>query len=153
MNKDKKNHQGIDWYEFWNQQSQGFFSAADQHLKDLFSKHTFVNPETHAEQIQQWLDSLKSQWQQPKANKEQKQFQEYWELMAKLYTEASQTMMDAWIKRTRENDPITNIRELYELWLDSCHQVYQKALKSKAYQDIYAEWMNATVKFWSQMGK
>lgn len=150
MSKQSKGSDSLNWYDFWMQQSQTFFSSADEHLKDLFAKNTFVNPEMHTKQIQQWLDALKIQWQFAELTKEQQKFQEYWQMMAALYTEATEKMMEEWKSRTEDNNPITSTRELYELWLNACHEVYQKALKSKGYQDVYAEWMNATLKFWSK---
>ena len=62
-------------------------------------------------------------------------------------------MMREWIKRTNDNNPVKNIQELYDLWLNACHEMYQDLLKSKNYQATYSEFMNKALKFWESTTK
>lgn len=148
MSKGEKFDFNIGWYELWMKQSKEFFETADKNLKDMFSKGTPVNPEEHMKQIRQWLDSLKNQWEFIQLSDDQKAMQTYWKNMTKMCLDASDKMLEEWIKRSREKDPVKSVRELYEIWLNCCHEVYQKSLQSKTYQDAYGEFMNAAFKFW-----
>lgn len=138
----------INWYEIWMNQSKAFFETADQNLKGIFSDTTFSNPEEHLKQIHQWLENLKQQWEFSQLPDEQKAYHLFWQMLTNMFNEASDLMLKQWIKRTEENNPIKNIRELYELWLDCCHEIYQRSLRTKAYQDTYGEFMNSAFKFW-----
>ena len=137
-----------EWYELWMKQTKDFFDTANKSLKDLFAQGSPVDPQQHLKQIDEWLDSLKAQWQSTQLTTDQKAYEAYWKMMSKMYMEATDLMLAQWIKRTQDHQPVTSIRELYDLWLNSCHQVYQKSLQSKSYQDVYGELMNATLKFW-----
>ncbi len=136
------------WYDLWTKQSKDFFDSADKNLKDLFGKSTTVNPEDHLEKIQQWLDTLKNQWRFIELNQQQKAFENYWKTMSKMCNEASDMMLQEWIKRSRGQQPIKNVHELYELWLNCCHDIYDKSTHAKSYQDTYGEFVNAAMKFW-----
>lgn len=136
------------WYDLWMKQSKDFFTSADDNLKDMFSKGTYANPQDHLEQINEWLEKLKHQWEFTQLTEEQKVYQTYWKTMSKMCSDASDMMVEQWIKRSQEKNPIKTVHELYELWLNCCHEIYQKSVKSKAYQDAYGEFMNAAFKFW-----
>lgn len=142
MNKENKFSFDTNWYELWMKQSKEFFSTAQESW--------FKNPQEHLRQIEQWMDTLKNQWEHSQLTKEQKAYQEYWNMMTKMCTEASDMMLKEWVKRAHDDNSIKTIRELYELWLECCHTVYQKSLQSKAYQEAYGEWMNAATKFWKE---
>lgn len=147
-------HSGFDantnWYEMWMKQSKDFYSSADSNLKDMFSKGAFEKPEDHLKQINKWIETLKSQWEFSQLTSEQKMYQTYVKMMGKMCSDASDMMVEQWIKRSHEENPVKSIRELYELWLNCCHEVYQKSLQSKAYQDVYGELMNGAFKFWKE---
>lgn len=151
MNKEDKVHFDTNWYELWMKQSKEFFESADKNLKEIFGKHSIANPEEHLKQVEQWLETLKKQWESSQLTKEQKAYQEYWKMMAKMYSDASDMMLQEWIKRSHHDNAIKNIRELYELWIQCCHSVYQKSLQSNAYQEAYGDFMNAAIKFWKDM--
>lgn len=136
------------WYELWMNQSKAFFESADKNLKDVFGQGAGANPEEHLKQIQQWLETLKNQWQVTQLTEQQKHYAEYWKTMSKMCSDANDMLLNQWIKRTREKHPIQNTHELYELWLNCCSEVYQKAMHSKSYQDAYGEFMNAALQFW-----
>lgn len=150
MEKDKSKNMNFDtnWYDLWMKQSKEFFETADKNLQGVFGKGSSANPEDHLKQIQQWLDVWKNQWQFTQLNEQQKAFENYWKTMAKMCSDASDMMVAEWIKRSHEHNPIKNTRELYELWLSCCHEIYQKSTHSQAYQDTYGEFMNAALKFW-----
>jgi hypothetical protein len=136
------------WYELWMKQSKEFFESANKQLGNMFGQTSFVNPEDHVKQIQEWLDSLKNQWQFIPLNEQQKAYEAYWKSMAKMCSDASDRLIEQWIKRTHEEKPIKDVRELYELWLNCCHEVYEEAMRSKSYQEVYSEFMKAALKFW-----
>lgn len=140
MSTENKYQFDTNWYELWMKQSKEFFESAQ--------KSWFTNPQDHLKQIQSWLDTFKKQWEFAQLTEEQKKYQEYWKMMANMCTEASEMMTKEWIKRSHEENPVKDIRELYELWVDCCQNVYQKSLQSNAYQDTYNEFMNAAIKFW-----
>lgn len=150
MSKENKMHFDADWYELWTKQSREFYESAESNLKEIFGEAALGNPENHLKQIQKWLDSLKDQWQFNQLTNDQKIYQDYWKMMAKMCNEASDMMMKEWVKRSREDHPIKTIRELYELWLNCCHEVYKKSLTSNAFQETYGELMNASLKFWQE---
>lgn len=144
----KANFDSNNWYELWMKQSKEFFETADKNLKDLFNKGAFVNPEDHLKQIQEWMDTLKNQWQFNQLNDQQKAFENYWKTMMKMCNDASDMMLQEWIRRSRDQHPVKSIHELYELWLNCCHEIYQKSTHSKTYQETYGEFMNAAMKYW-----
>lgn len=136
------------WYDMWMEQSKQFFNTANSNLKNVFEGQTFSKPEDHLQQIQAWLETLKSQWNVMNVSQDQKQYEKYWKAMIEMSTEASELLLAEWIKRTRDNKPISDVRELYELWLNCCQEVYTKKIHSANYQEMYGEFMNAAMKFW-----
>lgn len=138
------------WQDLWSKQGQAFYESATSQLNALFENNKTVNPEQHTEQLTAWLNTLKSQWEKSAQQSNDKIFQNYWLLMAKICSEASDNMLREWTKRAKENDPIHNVRELYDLWLNCCNEKYQSAIQSKDFQDAYAEFMNAALKSWQK---
>lgn len=136
------------WYDLWAKQSKEFFESAESNLQAIFGKDSFANPEAHLQQINDWLTAVKKQWQFSQLSEKQKDYQSYIDLMNKMYNDAAKMMMEQWIQRSHEENPVKNIRELYELWLNCCQEVYKKALSKKDYQEAYAEFMNSALKFW-----
>lgn len=146
--KNKKFDFNTNWYDLWMKQSKEFFESANQNLQGMFAQGNYANPEDHLKQINDWLNSLKSQWQFMQLNEQQKAYENYWKFMAKMCSDASDRMLNQWIKRSQEQRPVKDIRELYELWLNCCNEVYEKAMQSKSYQEAYSEFMKAALKFW-----
>lgn len=156
MSKEKKsdfnaNDFNANWYDVWMKQSRQFFESANVNLKDLFASNAFANPEDYRSQIDKWLEMLKSQWQFIELNEQQKSYQNYMKAMMDMCNEASDMMVNEWMKRSKENNPVKNVRELYELWLNCCQKVYAKSMHSKSYQDVYGEFMNATLDYWKSV--
>lgn len=151
MSEEKKFEFDNSWFELWTTQSKMFFESANKNLKDLFEKNAAIDPTKHMRQIQQWMDTLKTQWQFIELNEQQKVYANYWKQMEKMCNDASEMMLQEWIKRSKEQDPIKNVRELYELWLNCCHEVYKKAMYSKSYQAAYGDMMNAAIKYWQSV--
>lgn len=148
MSKDDKFNINTDWYELWMRQSKEFFESANKNLGDMFMKNDFAHPENHMKQIHAWLEALKSQWQFNPLNEQQKIYENYWKMMAKICNEASDMMVEQWLKRSQQQNPVKDMRELYELWLNCCHEMYQKSLQSKNMQEAYGNMMNAMMQFW-----
>lgn len=148
MDKNEKFNFNANWYDLWMKQSKEFFTTADKTLKDMFGTASFANPEDHLEKIRQWQEMLKHQWQFMPLDEQQKAYENYWKMMAKMCMDACDKMVEQWIKRTHENKPIKNINELYELWLNCCNDIYVQAMKTKHFQDAYGEFMNAALKYW-----
>jgi Poly(R)-hydroxyalkanoic acid synthase subunit (PHA_synth_III_E) len=148
MDKENKFDFNTNWYDLWMKQSKEFFDSADKNLKDVFGHGAAANPEDHLKQIQQWLETLKNQWQFAQLNEQQRAYETYWKSMMKMCSDASDKMLSEWIKRSHDNNPIKNVQELYELWLNCCHEVYQKAMHTKSHQEVYGEMMDAALKFW-----
>ena len=140
----------INWYELWMQQSKIFFETTEQYLKDFFEKGKSISPEDHLKQVNEWLEILKKQWEIHLLTEKQKTYQTYWNMMSKLYGEASDLMLNEWIKRTKAETPIQSTRALYELWLHCCNEVYQKAMNSKDYQTAWGQWLNGALQFWAE---
>ncbi|MBX3708500.1 MAG: hypothetical protein KIT56_02370 [Gammaproteobacteria bacterium] len=150
MNKSKGKKMDFDsnWYDIWMTQSREFFESANKNLKDIFAMGAAANPEEHMKQINLWLETLKNQWKFTQFNEQQKAYEDYWKIMEKMYVDASHMMVQQWMQRTKEKSPIGNIRELYELWLYCCNEVYTKSMHSKSYQEAYGEFLNAAIHFW-----
>ena len=132
-------------YELWMQQSRDFFVTANESLKGLFANNRVVDPEEHFLHIQEWLENMKQQWQMVQATQEQ---QEYWNSMIKICVEGADMMLLEWGRLVRDDKPVHSIQELYQLWLNCCHEVYQKSLQTKSFQDTYGEFMNKAFRFW-----
>ena len=146
--KENDNVFNADWYQMWMEQSKEFYTSAEKNLKDLFNQKSTPDPQDHIKQIQAWLDALKSQWNVMNMSSEHQSNEKYWKAMAALSAEASELMMKKWIQRTQEGKPIHDVRELYELWLTCCQEVYAKAIRTPNYQEMYGEFMNAVMNFW-----
>lgn len=136
------------WYQLWMDQSKEFFETANKNLAGFFGKGAAFNPEEHLQQINEWLESMKKQWAFTRLSEEQKNYQNYWNIMTKMCNDASDLMVEQWIKRSREKHPVQNIRELYELWLNCCHEIFQRTMQTDAYQEAYGQFMNAAFKIW-----
>lgn len=136
------------WYDLWMKQSKEFFDSAEKNLQGMFKPGVQVNPQEHMEQINSWINSLKHQWQFTKLNDQQKAYENYWNVMTKMCTDASDMMMKQWMQRSKDNNPVRSVRDLYELWLNCCNEVYRSAMHSKSYQEAYGEFMNAAIHFW-----
>lgn len=137
-----------DWYDLWMKQSKGFFESAEQNLKGMFTTDAYNHPQDHMQQINEWMEKLKKQWQFTPLDEKQNAYINYWKVMTKMCTDASEMMVNQWMQRSKENNPVKNIRELYEMWLNCCNQVYGNAMHSKSYQETYGEFMNAAINFW-----
>jgi len=148
MDKEKKTDFNQNWYDIWMKQSQLFFETAEKNLKNMFDTPTPIDPEAHAKEINAWLENLKKQWQFTELNMQQKEYEAYWRMCAKMSNEAAEMILAQWTLRAKEKNPIKNIRELYDLWLDCCEKIYEKAMQSKAYQEAYGDYMNAVLNFW-----
>lgn len=136
------------WYKLWMEQSKEFFDSAEKNLKNVFGQQAAFASEENKKQINDWLATLKQHWDFAKLSEEQKAYAVYWQKMAEMCKEASDKMVEEWIKRSQENNPIKNAHELYELWLKCCNDIYQKTMQTKSYQEAYGEFMNAAMKFW-----
>lgn len=136
------------WYDMWMKQNQAFMTSAQSSLKDLFNQPGQVDPQANMKQIQEWMETLQSQWNTMNLTKEQEKFQQYWEQMAKMSSEAAELMLNEWVKRAKDDKPVQTIHELYELWLECCHEVYSKAMKTPDFQQVYGDFMNAAMQFW-----
>ena len=138
----------MNWYKLWMKQSQEFFDSANKHLRELFARGEPVNPADHVEKINAWLETLKLNWSAASITNEHKDQAYCWNVMQTIYSNAADGMTAQWIQRTQENNPIKNTHELYELWLKSCQEMYQKMLSTKTYHETYSEFMNKALKFW-----
>lgn len=144
MNKDKDKKSMPDWYELWIQQSKVFFDSTQDQLQDLFKKGAMQQPEKYLEQMNEWLQTVKSKWKQMQDTQEEKQFQTYWNMMYKMYNESAALLGKKWLERSKEGNPITNMQALYELWLECCQETY----RNHYFQEAVSEMMNAAKKFW-----
>ena len=148
MSKKGQFDKATDWYDVWMQQSRTYFESADEHVKELFAQNVFAKPEENLKDINKWLESLKSRWERTQGMGGEDNFHPYWKMVSKMYQDAADLMLKEWIKRSHGTHPVNGIHDLYELWLSSCHQVYQQTLHTKMYQDMYGDLMSAAAKFW-----
>jgi len=148
MAKEKKSDFNANWYDLWMKQSKDFFENANKNLQDMFVSGAFAHSEDHRQQINQWMEMLKNQWNVTQFTEQQKAFKSYWKIMSQMCNDAADMMLDKWIQRSREDQPVKNTRELYELWLNCCQEVYKKSMSAKDFQEAYGEFMNATLHFW-----
>ncbi|OGT62782.1 MAG: hypothetical protein A3E85_02940 [Gammaproteobacteria bacterium RIFCSPHIGHO2_12_FULL_45_12] len=128
------------WYDIWMKQSAAFFSAADENL--------FVNPSDNRDKMSALIQVLKNQWQAMPFPGLQKNKETYWQQMLTLCQKACDVMLGEWIKRTQEDNPIKDPKELYELWLHCCQSEYQKSLQSSSFQEAYGAMMNDMMQYW-----
>jgi hypothetical protein len=135
------------WYDVWMKQSKEFFDTAEKNLKGVFNQDN-LNPQDHMKQINDWMETLKNKWQAMHLDEQQKAYINYWNAMSKMSMDANEMMLKLWMQRSKEHNPIKNIPELYELWLNCCNEVYKNAMHSKSYQEAYGEFMNAAIQFW-----
>lgn len=136
-----------DWYALWAKQSQAFFDSANKNLKLFLDQGPAFKPEENRELINNWLESLKTQWEKIPLTDEQKAYANYWTKMAKMFNDASNKMVENWIHTSQTGNPVKSIPELYELWLRSCQEAYSKSLNSQT-QEAFTDFMNQAFKFW-----
>src|SRR5579872_1399565 len=149
MTKDKNPFDfNPDWYDVWMKQTKAFFDSAESNLTGLFSSDAQFKPEDHLNQMNAWVETLKAQWKLPQLNEQQKAQEKYWKEMSAMCMQAADLMSKQWMQRAKEHKPVKNVRELYELWLNCCNEVYAKAMHTKSYQDAYGEFMNAAIHYW-----
>jgi GR25 family glycosyltransferase involved in LPS biosynthesis len=147
-NKNSKDNTAFDfnpdWYNVWMKQTKTFFDSA----ADLFTPEAMRKPEDHLQQMNAWLETLKAQWTFSQLNEQQKSHEKYLKEMSAMCIDAADLMSKQWVQRAQENNPVKNARELYELWLNCCNEVYAKAMHSQSYQNAYGDLMNATIHYW-----
>lgn len=148
MNKGQSKNDFTDWYSIWLNQSRAFYESANQHLQKLFETQQEFNPEEHADQVKAWLESMKKQWDFTNLSKNQGDFAQYWQSIAQVSAEASDMLLQEWIKRAREHNPVKSTKELYEMWLNCCQSIYQESLKNEQYHHNYSDFVNTAMKFW-----
>jgi hypothetical protein len=148
MNKESQKDMYQEWYELWTKQSKAFFDSANENLQHLFSNHSQLKPEDQFEKMQEWLNQLKQQWQKQAFSSDQKNTAAYWSSTLQMFNEAAEQMLQKWAERQHNNDSIKNVHDLYELWLNCCHEVYQKSLKTSSYQETYTNLMNQALQYW-----
>lgn len=139
------------WYNLWINQSKSFFEAAEKNLQEVFEKQNTFHAEEQIKFMQQCLEIIRKQWDFVRLSDEQKNYQHYWTLLARMYNEAAELMMKQWNSRLHEDKPIKNMHELYELWLQSCNEIYQKTIHSSDYQRSYQDWVTNSMKFWQRL--
>ena len=139
------------WVNYSRLKPKVFFDSAEKNLHDLFANQAKVNPEDHLQQINQWLEALKNQWKFDSFNPHPEAYENYVNIMSKMCMDASDKMLKQWIQRYKQDKPIHSVRELYELWLNCCHEIYSDAIHSKSYQEAYGDFMNATIHFWKSV--
>lgn len=132
-------------YELWMEQSKDFFTTSEEYLNGLFKENKIVNPEEHIAHIETWINMMKQQWQMTEAGHE---LQDYWNTMTRICSDAADLMLDEWRRSMHDEIPIQNIQQLYQLWLNCCHEIYQRSVHSKVFQDAYGEFMNRAFYFW-----
>jgi len=147
----KNKDQYTDWYALWMKQSREFFDSAQDNLQTIFKEGASTKPEDHMQEINDWLKNLKKQWTFTELSEQQKKYNEYWQMLTTMCTEASDLMLKEWIRRSHADNPIKNTRELYEVWLNSCQEIYKKNSQTKIYQEAYGEFLNAAFTYWGSI--
>lgn len=148
MEKENTFDFNTNWYELWMKQSKQFFEIAEKNFKDIFDTHDHSHTDDHFDKMQQWIDMLKQQWRFMQLHDQQKAYEAYWTLMGKMYSDAYEMLLQQCMQRKSEDNPVKNMREFYEIWLNCCHDVYERSMKSKMHQSAYGEFLNATLKYW-----
>jgi len=151
MTKDKNKFDfDANWYEVWMKQTKAFFDSAESN-SGLFTPEAKLKPEDYLDQMNAWVETLKAQWKLTELHEQQKAQEKYWKEMSSMCMEAADLMVKQWMQRAKEHNPVKNVRELYELWLNCCNEVYAKAMHTKSYQDAYGEFMNAAIHHWKSV--
>jgi hypothetical protein len=94
---------------------------------------------------------FKVQMKMLEGNEQVKAMQDYGSMMMKMSSQVSELMMKEWLIRAKENKPVKSSRELYEIWLNCCHQVYGEAMHEAAWQNTYGESVNALLHYWKNV--
>lgn len=136
------------YYETWANQSKDFFNSANHYLTDLFSGQNYKKPEDYLSNIQGWADHMKTQWAHFYPTEEQKMFSGFLKNMNQVHHDAIDRMIDEWMLKAKQNDPIKNTRDLYELWLNCCDEIYKKSIQSKTYQKSYHDMIQNMFEYW-----
>lgn len=138
----------FDWYGLWTKQSKNYFDAVEKNFNKLFVKEKSSTIEEQLQMMQQCLEMFKQQWEQIHSSQNDQAHQVYFKMLQKMYNDACELMFEQWSNRLKQNDPVQNIKELYELWLHCCQATYQNTLHSKSFQDANEDWMKAGMRFW-----
>lgn len=134
----------LDWYALWIKQSKTFFDAVEKNFTHFFEKEKTVGLDEQIQLMRQCLDRFKQQWELMQLTEEQQAHQVYLRLLKKMYNDASELMFEQWCNRLKQDNPIQNTKELFDLWAHCCQATYQNTVCSKAYH----EWMNTALRFW-----
>lgn len=73
----------------------------------------------------------------------QQALQDYAATYGEIGVRCVETLQQAIRQRTAEENPIRSLRELYDLWIDSCEQAYGEYVKTDRYVEIYGRLVNS----------
>ncbi|OGT42721.1 MAG: hypothetical protein A3F42_06260 [Gammaproteobacteria bacterium RIFCSPHIGHO2_12_FULL_37_34] len=138
----------FNWHELWIKQSKTFFETVEKNFTYFFEKEKSIGLEEQLQLMRQCLDVFKQQWEFMQLTEEQKAHQVYLRLLKKMYNDACELLFDQWSNRLKQENPIQNMKELFDLWTHCCQATYQNTLHSQSFQEAYNEWMNAAIRFW-----
>jgi hypothetical protein len=126
MHQDNMN---TEWQEFWTKQSKIFCAAMYEQWKNAYTQ----------QQIELWLQGVKQQWLASVDTFAEEPMKQYWQNLVKLNCEAADTVLEVWLKRTKNKDEMASPEELYTLWIETCNALY--ATHSN-------DMLRATMKWW-----
>ena len=73
----------------------------------------------------------------------QKAHQKYTSFFVEINKQSLDCMRDRLLARTQEDEPITSVRGLYDLWIDCSEQVYARNVMTEDYAKMHGEMINA----------
>lgn len=140
--------QNLDWQKLWMDQSRIFIETANKNFSNLFNNQSQLNPGQHFTQMQEWAEMMNRQWQDACQNCTSSDQVKYWEAVANTSRQACDLMLKQWQKNMKNDEPIKSAKELYELWLNACHEIHMQNIQSNAYQIMYGDMLNQAMQFW-----
>ena len=140
--------QNLNWQKLWLDQSKIFMETANNSFQDLFKNQAQINPQQHLHQMQEWAELMNKQWQNVCDNCTNADQEKYWQAVAQTSRQACELMLEQWQKHANGDESIKSAKELYEMWLNACHEIHMKNIQSNAYQIMYGDMLNQAMQFW-----
>ena len=140
--------QHLDWQKLWLEQSKIFMEITDKTLRDLGRGNAKFKPQDHMQQMQQWAELMNQQWQEMVKSCSNADHVRYWEAVAETSKQACELMMQQWQDKVKADQPMQSAKDLYEMWLNACHQVQMQNMNSSNFQNLYGDMLNNAMQFW-----
>jgi len=83
----------------------------------------------------------------------QRQLQAYLEFFSELGVQSVDCMRRKTLERTGEDQPVDSARTLYDMWVESCEEVYSEQVRTPRYAQLHGRLVNALMALKRHLGQ